>query len=138
MKYSERKSNMTSEIMAINYDDLTKQILDLDSQVRFVGVANSKGELVTGQHKENVEKMLENDEVGMSIHYALQKRDLYTNLAYKIGSEKSSITEYEKVTMISIPVTSQDLCLISTEPRADYLKIIDYVLSVVNSQTKSE
>ena len=138
MKYSERKSNMASEIMTINYDDLTKQILDLDSQVRFAGVANSKGELVAGQHKENVEKMLENDEVGMSIHYALQKRDLYTNLAYKIGSEKSSITEYEKVTMISIPITSQDLCLISTEPRADYLKIIDYVLSVVNSQTKSE
>ena len=70
----------------------------------------------------------------MSIHYALQKRDLYTNLAYKIGAEKSSITEYEKVTMISIPINSNELFLISTEPRAEYLKIIDFVHSKINSE----
>ena len=115
--------------MAINYDELTKKILDFDSQVRFVGVANSKGELVAGGQKDDVEKLLVGDEVKMSIHYALQKRDLYTNLAYKIGNETSSITEYEKVTMISIPINSNELFLISTEPRADYLKIIDTVRS---------
>ena len=49
------------------------------------------------------------------MHY--KKRDLYTNLAYKIGTEKSSITEYEKVTMISIPINSNELFLISTEPQ---------------------
>ena len=124
--------------MAINYNDLSKQILNLDSQVRFAGIANSKGEMIAGGHKENIEKILVDDEVGMSIHYALQKRDLYTNLAYKIGKERSSITEYEKVTLISIPMNSQDLCMISTEPRADYLKIIDHVLSVLNSQKDSE
>ena len=122
--------------MAINYDDLTKQVLDLDPQVRFSGIANSKGELVSGGPKENVEEMLVGDEVKMSIHYALQKRDLYTNLAYKIGRERSSITEYEKVTMISIPINSNELFLISTEPRADYLKIIDFVHSKIDSQNE--
>jgi len=115
--------------LAINYDELTKKILDFDSQVRFAGVANSKGELVAGGQKDDVEKLLVGDEVKMSIHYALQKRYLYTNLAYKIGNETSSITEYEKVTMISIPINSNELFLISTEPRADYLKIIDTVRS---------
>ena len=115
--------------MSVNYDDLTKKVLDLDPQVRFAGIANSKGELVAGGQKEEVEKILSGDDVKMSIHYALQKRELYTNLAYKIGNEKASITEYEKVTMISIPVNSNELLLISTEPRADYLKIIDFVHS---------
>ena len=69
----------------------------------------------------------------MSIHYALQKRDLYTNLAYRIGYERSSITEYDKVTMISIPINSNELFMVSTEPRADYLKIIDHVRSVLDS-----
>ena len=124
--------------MTIDYNNLSKQILELDSQIRFAGVANSKGEMVAGGHKENVEPILVDDEVKMSIHYALQKRDLYTTLAYKIGHEKSSITEYEKVTMISIPLTSQELCLVSTEPRADYLKIIDYVLSILDSQKSSD
>ena len=46
--------------------------------VRFAGVANSKGELVAGGNKEGVDAMLAGDEVKMSIHYALQKkRSLY-------------------------------------------------------------
>ena len=124
--------------MTIDYDDLSKQVLALDLDVRFAGVANSKGELVAGGQKDNVEEILSGDDVKMSIHYALQKRDLYTNLAYKIGNERSSITEYEKVTMISIPINSQELFLISTEPRADYIKIIDYVHSALDSQKSSE
>jgi hypothetical protein len=120
--------------MATNYDELSKNVLALDSQVRFAGVANSKGELVAGGHNANVEGILSEDEVKMSIHYALQKRELYTNLAYKIGKETSSITEYEKVTMISIPINSSELFMISTEPRADYLKIIDHVRSTLESK----
>ena len=115
--------------MGNNYDELTKKILALDPQVRFAGVANNKGELVAGGQKDDVEKLLAEDDVKMSIHYALQKRDLYTNLAYRIGNETSSITEYEKVTMITVPISSSELFLVSTEPRADYLKIIDAVRS---------
>ena len=121
--------------MTIDYMELSKKVLALDSQIRFAGVANSKGELIAGGHKDSVEKILVDDEMSMSIHYALQKRDLFTNLAYKIGRETSEVTEYEKVSMITIPINSQELFLISTEPRADYFKIIDYVISALNSQT---
>jgi hypothetical protein len=124
--------------MTVNYDEMSKQILDLDPDVRFAGVANSKGEMIAGGHKENVEKILVGDEVKMSIHYALQKRDLYTNLAYKLGNERSSITEYAIVTLISIPINSNELFMISVEPRADYLKIIDYVYSLLDSQKDAE
>jgi hypothetical protein len=124
--------------MSVNYDELSKQVLDLDSQVRFAGVANNKGMIVAGGQKENIEKLLSDDDIKMAIHYALQKRELFTNLAYKIGNEKSSITEYDLVTMISIPINSQELFLISTEPRADYLKIIDYVHSTLDFQKDIE
>ena len=124
--------------MTINYDELSKQVLDLDSKVRFAGVVNNKGVIITGGQKENVEQLLSDDDVKMSIHYALQKRDLFTNLAYKIGHERSSITEYEKVIMISIPINSNELFLISTEPKTDCLKITDYVHSTFDSQKDIE
>ena len=124
--------------MGIDYNELTKQVLEISTQVRFAGVVNSKGELVTSEKKDDVEPLLDNDQVKMSIHYALQKRDLYTNLAYKIGNETAAITEYEKVTMISIPINSNELFLVSTEPRADYLAIIDYVRSELKSQKESD
>ena len=120
--------------MTVNYDELTQQILDLDQQVRFAGVANTKGELIAGGQKDGTEEILAGNDVKMSIHYALQKRDLYTNLEYKIGHEKSSISEFDIVTLISIPINSQELFLISTEPRANYLKIIDSVNQVLNTQ----
>ena len=123
--------------MSLNYDEITKKVLDSDPQIRFAGVANSKGEMIAGGQKDNVEKMLDENETKMSIHYALQKRDIYTNLAYKIGNERSSITEYEKVTLISIPINSQELFLTSTEPRADYLKVIDYIHSLIDSPESS-
>ena len=123
--------------MTINYDELSRQIKDLEPQIRFAAVVNSKGELIAGGQKNSVEKILANDEINMSIHYALQKRDLYTNLAYKIGRERYSITEYEKVTMISIPINSQELFLISTEPRVDYFTIIDNIHSILDSQKES-
>ena len=113
-------------------------MFDLDSQVRFAGVANSKGVLVAGGQRDNIKPVLVDDDLKMSIHYALQKRDLYTNLEYKIGRERSSITEYDVVTMISISINSNELFLISTEPRADYLKIVDFVHSAVDSQKDSE
>ena len=124
--------------MTTDHSELSNKVLALDSQVRFAGVANSKGELVAGGHKDSIEKILVDDEMSMSIHYALQKRELFTNLAYKIGRETSAVTEYEKVTMITIPINSQELFLVSTEPRADYFKIIDYVISAINSQDTSE
>ena len=121
--------------MGLDYDELSNQLINFDSGIRFAAIANNKGELVAGGQKENVEQILSGDNVKMSIHYALQKRDLYTNLAYKIGKEKSSITEYEKVTLISIPINSSDLLLISTEPRANYLSIVDFSLSIINSES---
>lgn len=117
----------------MEYDDLCNQVIEFDTNVRFAGVANIKGEQVAGGPRKNIERLLADNDVNMSIHYAFQKRELYTNLAYKIGNEKSSITEFEKVTLITIPINSQELFLISTEPRAGYLKIIDFVNSKLNS-----
>ena len=124
--------------MTTDYDRLSRQIIDFDSQVRFAGVANSKGELVAGGQRDNIEKLLDDNDTRMSIHYGFQKIEFYTNLAYKLGHETSSITEFEKVTMITIPLNSQELFLISTEPRADYLTIIDHVRSLLDAQKDSE
>ena len=70
----------------------------------------------------------------MSIHYALQKRDLYTNLAYKIGHEKSAITEFEKVILISIPMNSNELFLVRTDIGVNYSKIIEFIYSKIDPQ----
>ena len=75
--------------MSVDYNEISKQVLVLDPKVRFAGVANSKGEMIAGGQKENVEKILDGENVKMSIHYALQKRDLRSE-ERRVGKERRS------------------------------------------------
>jgi len=103
---------------------LCKNVLVLDPQIRFTGVLNGDEELLHATYKESVEKLLTTEEIKMSFHYTLQRRENVSNLAHKIGNEQSSITKYDKVTLISIPLNEKELFLLSTEPNADYFEII--------------
>jgi len=120
--------------MTVEYKELTKQVLDIYPQVKFAGVVNVKGVIVAGGHRENVDQLLVGDEIKMSIHYSIQKRDLYTNLAYKIGKERSAITEFEKAAIISIPINSNELFLVRTDKGNNYLEIVDFVYSKLDPQ----
>ncbi|MGY5150754.1 MAG: DUF6659 family protein [Candidatus Nitrosopumilus sp. bin_6a] len=120
--------------MTVDYEELTKQVLNMQPEIKFAAVVNVKGEIVHGGYKENVEQLLTGDNSKMSIHYAIQKRDIYTNLAYKIGKEKSAITEFEKAIIISVPISSNELFLVRTDKGVDYLKIVDFIQSKLNPQ----
>ena len=120
--------------LTVDYEELTKQVLNMQPEIKFAAVVNVKGEIVHGGHKENVEQLLTGDNSKMSIHYAIQKRDIYTNLAYKIGKEKSAITEFEKAIIISVPISSNELFLVRTDKGADYLKIVDFIYSKLDPQ----
>jgi transcriptional regulator of heat shock response len=108
----------------MNYDDLCSAILKIDSNIRFAGVANNKSELIAQNNRENLENFLNPDEVKMSVHYTLERWEKTSNLSHKIGTEKSSVIEYDKVALITIPFNKKELLLISTEPGAEYSKII--------------
>ena len=108
----------------MSYEELCAKILKIDSAIRFAGVANNKSELVTKVSREGVENYLNPDEVKMSIHYTLERWEKTSNLSHKIGTEQSSVIEYEKVTLITIPFNKKELFLISTDPGANYSEII--------------
>lgn len=117
----------------MKYDALCKNALELDPLIRFTGVMNDFGELYSDFYKEGVYKLLSSDEIRMSLHYTLQRRENVANLSYKIGNEKSTITEYDKVTLICIPINEKELFLLSTEPKADYFGIISKVNSLIKN-----
>jgi len=120
----------------MGYDKLCQNALELDPQIRFTGVLNGDGELLYETYKEEVDKLLTPEEVKMSVHYSLQRRENVSNLAYKIGYEKSSITEYEKVTLICIPLNEKEVFLVSTESNADYFEIISKTSSLMKNYSE--
>jgi len=118
----------------VNYEQLCKNTFELDPQIRFTGVLNHMGELIVGGIRDDITSLLSPDEVKMSFHYTLQNWENLQNLAYKIGNERFSIMEYDKVTLISIPFNEKELFLLRVESSADYFKIIDKVKVLLQNQ----
>ncbi|NIP61593.1 MAG: hypothetical protein GWN01_05920 [Nitrosopumilaceae archaeon] len=59
------------------------------------------------------------------------------NLAHKIGNEKFSMTEYDKIKQISIPLNGKNLLLISTDLDANHNKIIERSLGLIDANKDS-
>ncbi len=108
----------------MDYEKLCKNILELDSKIRFVGVVNTKGILIHNLEQKGVEQYLSPDESKMSIHYSIWEWEKSQNLSHELGFERSSVLEYDKVTLISIPIDNSNLLVASIEPNEDFFKMI--------------
>lgn len=108
----------------LDYSKLCQKGLDIDPQIRFSGILDHNGRLVFGIHKDGVTSLLDDDEIKMSIHYTFQRWKNLQNLEYKIGKEKTSVHEYDKVTLITIPFNKSELYLVSSEPKSSYDDIL--------------
>ena len=123
------------EIVVI-YDIMCEKIMKLDETLRFVGVYTNKGEMACSQMRKNTSSMLTPEQIKMSIHYARLRHETREHLATNIGKEEFSMTKYEKVIRFTIPFEKNSLILLSADTNANYAKIIDGVLKVIQ-ETKS-
>ncbi len=113
----------------MNYDILCKEILAIDPNVRFA-VAFREGERLGGGYRDNVSSLLSPDEVNTSLSYACQRWETRKNLAHRIGKAKISITEYEKVKQITLPVDEKTLLLVSLETNVEYFRVVEILLNL--------
>jgi len=68
----------------------------------------------------------------MSVHDTLQRWRKAQNFSYRFGREKSSVTEYENVTLITLPL-GRDLLRISAEPGSNYPESIGTANSLMRN-----
>ena len=115
----------------MNHKELCDKVLEIEPQVRFSGVLNSRGDLTVESNRNDSDKLLSPDEVKMSVHYTFQRWTSIQNLAHKIGNEKTNITEFDKVTLISLLLNDGNLLLLSSEPWANYMEIISKVKQII-------
>lgn len=117
----------------MNFDELCKNVMNLDDEIRFAGVLDKNGQLVAGGYKDGLTIHLNSDESRMSFHYASHGWESRKNLSHRVGKEKFAIIEFEKVKQISIPLDNQNILLMSVEPNTDHDKIMKMVLPVLGT-----
>jgi hypothetical protein len=116
---------------------LSDKIIKLDRSIRFVGILNKRGEVIEGGFKLGVEPMLNGtDEQQLYLH-SLSSLVTLESIEQKLGRVRYSLTELEKVTLLTIPFGDRILC-ISAMPKADIGKIRSSVVKAIRGiRTKS-
>jgi hypothetical protein len=115
----------------MDYDNLCKQILNLDPKVRFAGICDDSGEIKYGGQRKGIKNLLSQEETKRSYLQALARWELRNVLAAKIGKGKYAMAEYEKIKRITVPLENDHLLLVTTEVEADHRTIINNVLKLV-------
>ena len=115
---------------------LCERIIKLDRSIRFVGIVNNKGEVIEGGFKQGVEPLLNGtDEQHMYIH-SLSNLTMLQSYNDRLGEVRYSLTEHEKVTLMTFPLGDGILCL-SAMPKANMDKIRDKIVKVLKSKSRS-
>jgi hypothetical protein len=83
--------------LATNYKQLCQQILSLNNDIRFAGIAVMEGKIVAAQYREGVKPFLTREESELSFMQALIRMNTRRTMEDKIGRPQYSITEYERV-----------------------------------------
>ena len=118
------------------YAKLCHDILNFARKIRFTGVVNTKGVLINNFEQKGVEQYLSPDELKMSIHYSMWEWEKSQNLSHELGFEKSSVLEYDKVSLISIPIDNSNLFVASIEPNEDFFKMISKIKPIIQNFSK--
>ena len=122
---------MAEEIVTTqSYEKLCSDVLYSNESVRFVGLVNNKSDLLHSVQKKDLDPLLDDDEIKISINYSLERWRKAQNLSFRLGNEKLTLTEYENVTLISIPY-NQNLLLISTQPTVHYHDVVQSIIAAI-------
>lgn len=122
---------MTKKFQA-DYERFCKEVRSINYKIRFAAILNKKGKRVAGGYREKISSHLSPAEINLSLYYAHQRWENRGHLSRRIGDARYSLTEYEKVKQITIPIGKNHLLLISTEVDANHLKILEKISALID------
>ena len=127
------------------YEQLLNMIMDFNKRVRFGAVCNPQGELLWHSQRDGVKNIVSYEETKQTILRAIDAWEENFKITDNIGTGLYSITSYEKIKRITIPLDDGNTLFISinNEPQSktktksyghlagmgEILSIVDFIKS---------
>jgi hypothetical protein len=99
---------MSASTPSSRFTHLYSDILNMDKSIRFVGLANNLGTLLSTSYREGLIPLMTKEETQ---HYALQavlRAAIRGDFISKLGRLKHSIGTYDKLIRATVPVIIED------------------------------
>lgn len=84
--------------------EFCRQVLDLDSGIRFAGVAQKNGRLAAARYRKGVVPMLDRSRLELSVVQSAIRFNTRESFEHELGKALYTITTYEKVKRATIPI----------------------------------
>jgi hypothetical protein len=123
-------------ILFIVLDNLCDTIIKLDRNIRFVGIVNDKGEVIEGGFQDGVEPLLEGSDEQEMYTNTLTNMALLKNYSDRLGKVKYSLTEHQKIAMMTFPLDNGILCLSVYSKDTNVDKLKNTILDIISTRTK--
>jgi hypothetical protein len=106
-----------------------KHIRELDSFIRFVGIANGMGTLMATSYREQLNPLMNDDETKLYAMQAVFRAELREDFQKSLGILNYSVGKYDRLIRATIPLNSVDeskyYLLISFDIEANSIFIIE-------------
>lgn len=113
-------------------------IIKLDRNIRFVGIVNDKGEVIEGGFQDGVEPLLEGSDEQEMYTNSLSNMTLLKNYSDRLGKVKYTLTEYQKIAMMTFPLDNGILCLSVYSKDTNVDKLKNTILEIISRRTKTD
>jgi hypothetical protein len=113
-------------------EQFVRNVLALDSDIRFAGVTEKSGHLSANVRKNGTEEYLKGRNPEISLAQSAYIVDLRKMFTQELGSLRSVVYVYDKVKLISMPV-KEHVLVISTEPKVESDALVEKVSKYIES-----
>ncbi|MCC2649340.1 MAG: hypothetical protein K0S67_1067 [Nitrososphaeraceae archaeon] len=113
-------------------------IIKLDRNIRFVGIVNDKGEVIEGGFQDGVEPLLEGSDEQEMYTNSLSNMTLLKNYSDRLGKVKYTLTEHQKIAMMTFPLDNGILCLSVYSQDTNIDKLKNTILEIISTRTKTD
>jgi hypothetical protein len=123
--------------MTIDVHNLCKQIIELDSAIRFAGIPNKFGKQIVVEYRKGLTPLLTDTESELYAIESVMRMNTRKDFESKLGKPIYSFTLYEKIKRATITLESEEypILMVSFDIQADHDHIIiDKVLPIIRKE----
>jgi hypothetical protein len=113
--------------------NLCERVIKLDRNIRFAGIVNSNGEVIEGGFQKGIQPLLNGTAEQQMYVQSLSNVATLRQFTDRLGEFRYSVTEHDKVKLMTFPLDDGILCL-STTPKAKTEKIRDKVARLLKNK----
>ena len=112
--------------MTTDVHNMCKQIIELDSAIRFVGIPNKFGKQIVVEYRKGLTPLLTDTESELYAVESVMRMNNRKDYESKLGKPIYSFTLYEKIKRTTISLDNKDypILMVSFDTEADHESII--------------